>query len=355
MCTDITADALAHKLIMLVDDSQENLTLLERMFDWAGYSNVRSFRNATVALDELAACDPHLIILDLNMPGMDGYEFMSRLRDDHPDRHFMPILVFTADLTQDAKIRALEMGASDFLTKPGDASEIRLRVKNFLKMRQLQSDLESHNLLLEAKVEMRTELLETARREAVDLLATACEFRDDETGQHTRRVGEMSACIAEVMNLGAEFVESLRIVAPLHDIGKIAVPDHILRKPGPLSDEEFSLMKCHVGIGANMLAERSSPLIKLAAEIARYHHERWDGTGYQAGLAGEEIPISARIVTVADTFDAITNDRPYRKGRSFEEALAEINRMSGKQFDPSIVRALETHLSTCSDFSRIAA
>jgi putative two-component system response regulator len=231
-----------------------------------------------------------------------------------------------------------------------------LRVKNFLKMRQLQSDLQNHNLLLEAKVQQRTELLEKAQREAVDLLATACEFRDDDTGQHTRRVGELSANIATTMGLDQGFVESLRIVAPLHDVGKIAIPDDILHKPGPLTEEERSVMQCHVGIGANLLAERSSPLIQLASEVARYHHERWDGTGYQAGLAGEEIPLCARIVSVADAFDAITSDRPYRKGRSAEEAVAEISKMAGTQFDPAVVKALKQYLASRSLHStRLAA
>ncbi len=338
------SESMARSPLLLIDDDIENLRLLERMLEWAGYANVRSCTSAKQGFDALASFKPALIVLDLIMPGWDGYEFLKRLREEALPGSYTPILVFTADMSTDAKIRALELGASDFLTKPGDAIEIQLKVRNFLWTGRMHSDLANQNIILEAKVRQRTEHLTIARVEAIEVLANACEYRDDETGQHARRVGEMCAGIAHNLGLEDDFVESIRLAAPLHDLGKIAIPDTILFKPEQLSDEEFALMKRHPGIGANLLGEKVSPLLQLAKEIALYHHERWDGNGYEAGLAGEAIPLSARIVTVADAFDAMTHDRPYRQGRSQFEALEELSAMSGVQFDPAVIRAFRQHL-----------
>jgi len=335
---------MARSPILLIDDSLSNLNLLERILEWAGYLNVHKVQSAKLGLETLEDVRPFLIILDLSMPGMDGYEFLKRVQENPPSSTLLPVLVFTSDLSKEAKTRALQLGASDFLTKPGDALEIQLRVRNFLLMRKMHSDLQHQNEVLEAKVVQRTEHLVVARREAVHALAKACEFRDDETGHHCRRVGEMSACIAEALELDDEFVDSIRLAAPLHDIGKIAIPDSILRKPGPLTDEECALMKRHPGIGGSLLDESTSPLLELAREISLYHHERWDGTGYEQGLSGEAIPIGARIVSVADAFDAITHDRPYRQARSQLEALDELATMAGSQFDPAIIAALNLHI-----------
>jgi putative two-component system response regulator len=335
---------MARSPILLIDDNADNLNLLERILEWAGYLNVHKCQSAPQGLQKISLIQPFLIILDLSMPGMDGYEFLKRIQENPPTNSLLPILVFTSDLTKEAKTRALQLGASDFLTKPGDAYEIQLRVRNFLQMRKMHSDLLHHNELLEAKVTQRTEHLLVARREAVQVLARTCEFRDDETGNHCRRVGELSAGIAQALDLDEEFVESIRLAAPLHDLGKVAVPDAILRKPGPLTEEESTLIKRHPTIGAELLDDVTSPLLQLAREVSKYHHERWDGTGYHEGLSGEAIPISARIVAVADTFDAITNDRPYRIARSEEEALQELTTAAGTQFDPSIVAALKVHL-----------
>ena len=336
-------EAMARSRLLLIDDNIENLKLLERMLEWAGFANVESRTNAQEALNNLTQLDPELIILDLMMPGLDGYGFLKRVREDPSSRAFLPILVFTANLSSDARSRALDLGASDFLTKPGDALEIQLRVRNFLKMRMMQAELQNQNVALEAKVRQRTEHLTIARLEAIEVLASTCEYRDDETGQHARRVGETSAGIAGALGLDEDFVESMRLAAPLHDLGKIAIPDSILFKPEKLTDEEYDRMKQHATIGADLLGEKTSPLLTLAREIARFHHESWDGTGYAAHLAGDAIPLSARIVAVADAFHAMTNDRPYRKGRSEALAIEELRAMSGKQFDPAVVEAMIWH------------
>jgi len=341
MPLDPIDETTAKSPLMLIDDNVHNLELLESILRWGGFENLRTFKKAQDGLDALSQIDPHLIVLDLKMPGMSGFDFLKAVRETRSATSFLPILVFTADLTSESRIKALELGASDFLTKPGDAIEIQLRIRNFLEIRKLQGELQNQNEQLESRVRERTELLAASRRDAVELLASASEYRDDETGKHTHRVGDMSAKLAEIMGLDREFVECIRLVAPLHDIGKISIPDSILHKPGPLTDEEYDLMKTHVVVGADLLAQKSSPFLLLATEIARYHHERWDGRGYSAGLSGEAIPLSARIVSVADSFDAMTNDRPYRKGRSSAEALLELKKFSGTQFDPRIVSAME--------------
>ena len=330
--------------LLAVDDNEENLKLLVRILSWAGYEDVRTCTSAREALAILPSFRPDVVILDLMMPDMDGYEFLTECRDGSPDGAFLPILVFTADLTSEARTRALELGASDFLTKPGDAQEIKLRVRNFLRMRHQHQELGDQNRMLEAKVAQRSAHLVVAWKEAVEVLARACEYRDDNTGQHAHRVGATSAAIAVELGCDSEFVEHLRLAAPLHDIGKIAIPDEILHKPAALSDEEFAVMKGHAALGAEMVGKRTSPFLQMAEEIARFHHERWDGTGYSAGIAGEAIPLSARIVSVADAYDAMTNDRPYRKAGTKLQAMAELEAMAGKQFDPNVVAALVAHV-----------
>ena len=350
------ADATSAKSpLMIVDDNIDNLNVLESMLNWGGFNNVHPYKSSMEALTSLERVAPDLIILDLSMPVMNGFEFLERVSDKLPPQTFLPILVYTADLCVESRIHALDLGASDFLTKPGDALEIQLRVRNLLRTRQLQGALQHHNHVLEAKVRQRSEHLSIARREAVDLLARACEFRDDETGLHTRRVGDLSASIAAELGLPADFVESIRLVAPLHDVGKIAIPDHILHKPSKLTNDEFAIMRTHVTIGASMLGSNTSPLLLLAADIARYHHERWDGRGYASGLAGEMIPLSARIVSVADAYDAMTNDRPYQRARSVEVAIQELVSCSGTQFDPDVVGALQRHLQRTVEPQRKAA
>ncbi len=212
------------------------------------------------------------------------------------------------------------------------------------KTTDLHLQLRGQNALLESRVRERTRELEDAYFEMVDRLAAAAEFRDDDTGEHARRVGELSAVLARNLGLAGDEVELIRRAAPLHDVGKIGIPDHILLKPGTLIPEEFELMKTHVKVGAGILSEGKSDLLRLAEEIALTHHERWDGTGYPVGLKGEAIPLSGRIVAVADVFDAIISTRPYRKARSIEEAIEVIENGAGTQFDPRVVDALMAHV-----------
>jgi putative two-component system response regulator len=255
---------------------------------------------------------------------------------------WFPILVLTADITPEATERALSSGARDFVTKPFNSREVLLRIKNLLEVRFLQLELRKQNLTLDRRVRERTEDLHMARLNALERLALAAEFRDDDTREHTRRVGRTSGLIARLLGLERDEVELITIAAPLHDVGKIGVPDRILLKPGKLTDQEFEIMQRHVEIGRSILSGSDAPVLEMSAQIASSHHEWWDGRGYLAGLAGTEIPIAGRIVAVADVFDALTHDRPYKEAWTVEAALEEIRSLSGRQFDPDVVEAFET-------------
>jgi putative two-component system response regulator len=325
--------------ILVIDDAPQNVQLVEGFLEWAGYTNFSSLTNSSEAFAKITEWNPDIILLDLHMPHPDGYEILRWLRTEVSVERFLPVLVFTADTTAEAKRRALEAGASDFLGKPADAWEILLRVKNFLHARKMHVELMDWNDALEERVTKRTIELSRARREALETLARAAEFRDDDTAEHTKRVGELSVKIGRELGLDDEFLDQLLLAAPLHDVGKIAIPDSILLKPGRLDLDEFNQMKSHTIIGAQVFTNIDSPLMQLAQEIALNHHERWDGSGYPNGLAGENIPVSARIVAIADVYDALTNVRPYKPAWTHDDAVAEIIRTSGSHFDPSAVEA----------------
>jgi putative two-component system response regulator len=325
--------------ILIVDDQPANVRLMERLLERAGYHNLRSTTDPRETLSLFTEFRPDLILLDLLMPHLDGVAVMQKLRPHIPATTFLPILVLTADTTPEAKERALSAGAKDFLTKPFDHIEALLRIQNLLETRRLHRELQGLNERLEQKVIQRTRELEDARNETLMRLALAAEHRDDDTGEHIGRVGEISALVAEALQLPAVQIEMIRRAAPLHDVGKIGIPDVILLKPGKFTPEEFEQMKSHSAIGAQILSGSGVPLLQLAEEIAQNHHERWDGSGYPRGLRGEAIPPSARIVAVVDVFDALTHDRPYKEAWTEEDAFAEIQRQSSKHFDPRVVEA----------------
>jgi putative two-component system response regulator len=331
--------AIERSKILVVDDEPANILYLERLLDIGGYDDVRTAQSGREALLIGAAYDPDLILLDLQMPDMDGYEVLKIIRPIYSSAVYLPILVLTADATHAARTTALELGASDFLTKPAEATEILLRVKNFLTMRFWSKEINERNIDLEERVRQRTQELEQSYTEVVQRLALAGEHRDDDTAHHTKRVGEISARIANEMGLDREMIKLIRLAAPLHDLGKIGVPDSILLKAGKLSQDEVQIMQNHCLAGAAILANSQTPLLQMAERIAECHHERYDGSGYPNRLRGNAIPIEARIVSVADVFDALTHERPYKKAWSRKEAYAEISRQSGKQFDPDVVQA----------------
>jgi putative two-component system response regulator len=325
--------------ILIADDEEVNLRLLKRLLAWAGFLDVNTVHQSNRVLAVFDEIDPDLVMLDLNMPRPDGFTIMKELEGRIPAESYLPVIVISGEFTAEAKQRSFTSVAKDFIGKPFDAMEILLRTENLLQTRYLHLALRDQKARLEEMVLERTRALEVAQAETLRRLAQAAEFRDDDTGQHTRRVGTLAALIAGQMGLPSDVVETIRQAAPLHDVGKIGVPDNILFKPGKLTPEEFAAMKRHTIIGADLLAGGLSGVEGMAEEIARCHHEKWDGSGYPNGLAGEQIPLSARVVAVADFYDALSFERPYRPPWPQREIFVEIESERGRHFDPAVVDA----------------
>lgn len=331
------ADRYPDAHILIVDDQPANVLLLERILESAGYLNVTSTSDPFEVVALCEQFNPDLILLDLHMPRLDGMGVLRELESHICRQIYLPILVLTADMTPGAKRSALSMGAKDFLTKPFSSIEVLLRMTNLLETRFLYLQLKEKNGDLENKVRQRTGEVEAARMETLDRLARAAEYRDDNTGQHTQRVGQLSALLAQGIGLPEGEVEVIRRAAALHDVGKIGIPDRILLKPGKLTSEEFKEIRTHTTLGAAILSGSRFPTLQLAEEIALFHHERWDGAGY-GNLEKYAIPLASRIVAIADVFDVLTHDRPYRRAWPVGAALEEIDNQGGRQFDPDLTR-----------------
>jgi putative two-component system response regulator len=325
--------------ILIADDLEDNVSVLTRLLTRQGYEHIRATTDSSTVVELFVEFEPDIVLLDLHMPGLDGVAVIERLNALIAPGTYLPILVLTGDTSAEAKRRTLAAGAKDFLNKPFDISEALLRIRNLLETRRLHVELARTNALLERKVIARTRQLVASQIEILERLAAAVEFRDDDTGQHTRRVGHIAAELARECGLSRAEQGLVRRAAPLHDVGKVAVPDSILLKPDRLTPEERSIMQRHSATGARILRRGRSPLLRMAEEIAMSHHERWDGSGYPHGLAGEAIPIAARLTSVADIFDALSHDRPYRRAWSRERVLAELEAQSGAGLDPTIVAA----------------
>ena len=326
-------DLVKTATILVIDDLPANVRLLAQILKNAGFRNVSFTSDPREGMRIYEELKPDLLLLDLNMPHLDGFEVMKQVKAKHSSTHVKTI-VLTADSDPKTKHRALKQGARDFLTKPFDELEVLLRINNLLQTH-------FYGLMLEAKVRERTRDLMKAQRETLQRLSLAADYRDDNTGAHTRRVGRTSGLIADALGEAQEFVGLIIEAASLHDIGKIGISDLILLKPGKLTEEEFNTMKRHTDIGASILSGSSSPVLQLAEEIARYHHEFWNGNGY-AGVSKEAIPLSGRIVAVADFFDALTHERPYKEAWPVEVAVQAVEERSGSQFDPKVVEAFMT-------------
>jgi len=334
---DLSSRVFRNARILIVDDEPANVDLLRRLLERAGFSRIESTNDSRQALDLYTKFRPDLILLDLHMPYRDGLEVMDDL-NQIAEASYLPILMLTGDDTPEAKREALSRGAKDFLNKPFHSDEVLLRIGTLLETRFLYLQIQSQNQILEAKVRDRTRDLEAAQIEIIERLARAAEFRDDNTGQHTERVGQMAALLARQIGLSDTQVSLIRRAAPLHDVGKIGIPDSVLLKLGKLTPAEFELVKTHTTIGARILSGSRFTILRLAEEIAYNHHERWDGHGY-VGIRGADIPLAGRIVALADVFDALTQQRPYKAAWPVADAIAEIDRQRGQQFDPALVDA----------------
>ena len=331
--------AVADARILIIDDEFANVHLLQRYLTGEGFANVRCVSDARQALGSYLEFKPDIVLLDLHMPYFDGFTVMRQMHENTDGGNYIPIVVLTADITNDAKQRALSSGAKDFLNKPLDLTEVLLRVRNLVETRILHLQISSHAQELERKVRERTLELQESKIEILERLAIAGEYRDYTTGEHTRRVANVAAALAQATGAKPSEVTLLGKAAPLHDIGKIGIPDMILLKPGKLEPSEFEIMKTHTTIGARILSGSRHSLLQMAETIALTHHERWDGTGYPSGLAGNNIPREGRLVAIADTFDALTHERPYKRAWPMQQVVEEVKSQSGRQFDPEFVAA----------------
>ncbi len=322
--------------LLVVDDEPANLKLLSLMLRTEGYQRVELVQDPRQVVASFRLERPDLILLDINMPHLDGYAVMAQLKA-LGEPLMPPIVVLTAQSGEDFLLRALQGGATDFLSKPFNRRELMARVHNVLMAHLAHRMLHDHNEVLDQLVRQRTHELHASRLDLVRRLGRASEYRDNETGQHILRMSHASAQLARRAGWSEEAVDLMLNASPMHDVGKIGIPDGILLKRGALTDDERVVMQRHTLIGADILSGSDTPLLEMARDIALYHHERWDGSGYPRGLAGKEIPEAARIVAIADVFDALTSERPYKRCWPLEDALAYMQDQAGHHFDPELL------------------
>ena len=359
--TDSSSTAtLTSAKILILDDEPANVRVLKRYLETAGYSNIQTSTDSTSALEWIDQQRADVLLLDVMMPEVSGIDILGQMRK-HPRLRFVPVLIVTANTDSETKQICLSLGANDFLAKPVDPNELLPRVRNTLITRSFQNQMTRYAQQLERRVKERTRELELSRREVVECLARAAEYRDTETGNHVVRVGRFAGIIARRLNFSEEEVSNLELAAQLHDVGKIAIPDAILHKPGRLDPDEFDYIKRHAAIGHSiirahspqeaqvlrrhvmaggpLLAAQASPLLLLASTIALSHHERYDGKGYPLGIKGEDIPLEARVTSVADVYDALSSSRPYKDPMPREKCFEILEEGRGTQFDPRVLDA----------------
>ena len=329
--------------ILIVDDEPANLKLLHKMLSGQGYTNLDLVQDPREVLNCYRAAHPDLILLDINMPHLDGFAVMAQLTALQ-DPLLPPIVVLTAQHGRDYLLRALNSGARDFVTKPFDRVELLTRARNLLEVHQAHRLLHDQKAVLEELVQERTRQLRDTRLQIVQRLGRAAEYRDNETGFHVIRMSRVSALLARSLGWSEYDSELMLHASPMHDVGKIGIPDAILLKPGKLEPYEWEIMQTHSVIGAELMSGDESDLLRLAHVIALTHHEKWDGSGYPQGLAGAAIPQAGRIVAVADVFDALTSVRPYKEAWPLNEAVDYLHANSGMHFDPEVVTHFQQNL-----------
>jgi putative two-component system response regulator len=357
---DTAGDPILTSRILIVDDEPYNVTAIGKYLRDEGYTQVATLSDSSNALGVIADEQPDLLLLDIVMPQVSGLEILRALRAD-VDADHLPVLMLASAADGPIRRNALALGATDFLAKPVDATDLVPRTRNALLAGAQKRRLASQAEEMEREVRKRTAELATSRQEVIRCLALAAEYRDDDTGHHIMRVGRFAGIIARQLGFEEGRVEILELAAQLHDVGKIGIPDSILKTPGkldpeqlaimqkhssiakriltPMVEQEWQLLKTHSQVGATLLGIRTSPLLMLAAKIAQTHHERWDGTGYPLGLAGKDIPIEGRITAVADVFDALSSRRCYKEPFPREKCFAILQEGRGTHFDPEILDA----------------
>jgi putative two-component system response regulator len=349
-------DSVQGSSVLVVDDAPENLRLLAAVLKRRGLVP-RPVTSGRLAIEAAVIDPPDLVLLDVQMPEMSGLEVCRWFKRDERLRH-IPIIFISGLQGTDDKVEAFRVGGIDYISKPFQEREVLVRIETHLRLQRLQAELVSHNLELERLVAEQVKALTASQMATIFALAKLAEARDDETGQHLERVQTFSRQLAEqmraqgtrVLQLTTAFIENLSLTACLHDIGKVSIPDSVLLKPGPLSPREYAEMKKHSLRGADTLASvqkryPDNQFLRMGVEVARSHHERWNGEGYPDGLKGEEIPLAARIVALADFYDALTSNRCYRSAYSHEDTVELIEQASGTHFDPDVVAAFRASAS----------
>ncbi|HEY4262576.1 MAG TPA: HD domain-containing phosphohydrolase [Schlesneria sp.] len=353
-------ESLLNAKILIVDDEPINVKVCQKYLHELGYKKCIGLTDSTRTIAVILEERPDVIILDVMMPIVSGVDILKLIRR-HDELAHLPVLILTASADRTTKLTVLNLGATDFLTKPIDPSEMAPRIRNVLSVKRYHDSLRNHAQALEEAVRQRTAELESSRIDVIHCLARAVEYRDDHTGRHVERVGRYSGMIAQTLGMDRATCSMIELASQLHDVGKIGVPDDILLKPGRLTPEEYERMqkhtlfgrkiveqmsereweklRQHVQIGCRILDAPRSPLLTMASRIALTHHERWDGSGYPLGLAGEDIPIEGRITAVADVFDALTSVRPYKPSYPIDKCFSILSSESGSHFDPKVVEA----------------
>jgi putative two-component system response regulator len=327
------------RTIYVVDDVLSNIELVEAVFRNDSVITIKKALNGKELLEQMKKDDlPDLLILDLMMPITDGFEVLKKIKDIR-EKSYFPIIVLSALSDKQSIIEALSMGADDYVTKPFFVEELKTRAYNMLKLKERDEYLNTSLDIMESNLLEKLKMLEHTQLEIIIRLGKASEFRDDETGRHIERISNYVSLIAGAMGFNNEQIALMKHASPMHDIGKIGIPDNILLKPARLTEDEFKIIKLHTIIGSKILSGTTLPLLDLAREIAISHHERWDGNGYPMGLSKKNISVSGRIVSITDVFDALTSNRVYKTAWTIEKALDYIKEQRGKQFCPDVVDA----------------